>query len=108
MLALNRLSVRFAHGVKRRMQPSLISSPVITVELGDAKGFQQGFELEKCRVFVIRQHLCQYFSCAVVDGVPQPTRLPFGLHKAPHLVHFCFDLLPLTQLDDGLSRLNLG
>nr|WP_281063338.1 hypothetical protein [Leptolyngbya sp. Cla-17] len=40
--------------------------------------------------------------------MPQPTLLLLGVDKTTHLIHFCLYILPLAQLDDGLSRFKLG
>jgi hypothetical protein len=39
--------------MKHWFETALVSSPIIRVELGDAKWFQQRFEFEKRRVFVV-------------------------------------------------------
>jgi len=105
MFALNRLSIHFADRMKHRFDMPLIRSPSIGVKLGDAERFKERFQFEKCSIFVVCQHIRQYGSRFVVNGVPQPPLLSLGTYKAPHFIEFCLCIFPPTKIYEGLSWL---
>jgi hypothetical protein len=70
MLSLNLLRMAFSHSMDRWFNMTVIGSPSIGVILTDAEGFKQGLQLEKCLIFVVRQHISQDRARLMIDGVP--------------------------------------
>src|SRR5882762_4445965 len=89
MLALDLLSIALAGAVDFRGEVSLVGTPVICIVARDAKGLQQGSELQEHLVLSTTKHLRQDFPCPMIDGMPQPPWLFLFTHKAPHFIDLC-------------------
>src|SRR5262245_13371320 len=86
MLAFNLLRVALARYVGLRSQLPRVGSPVVSEETADAKGLQQGCELQEHLVLAAAEHVCQDFPRPVIAGMPQPPRFFLLAHIAPHLI----------------------
>src|SRR5215475_497850 len=64
----------------------LVGAPAVRVKLRDAKGLQELLQLEEDGVFASSEHLRQHLPGVVINGVPEPSRMRFRLHKTPHFV----------------------
>lgn len=53
MLPLDLLRVPFSNRVKHGSDMTFVSTPAIAIELHDAKGLEQRFQLQKSFVFVV-------------------------------------------------------
>ncbi len=76
---------------------SLVSSPIIGIKLGKMKRFQDFFEFQKDRIFTIPKDISQHFSTLMINGMPQPSLIPFLSHEALHFIHF--SLIKFLNLD---------
>jgi hypothetical protein len=92
VLAFNRLSVAFAHGVLFRGEMAPVGAPFVRVVAGDTTGIQEGFEFQE-RIVCAAAHDIRYHAARVViERVPQPPRRLFVADKTPHLVKFYLEL----------------
>lgn len=103
MLALDRLSIRFANGMKSWANLPFIRTIAIGIELCNPKRLQQCFQLQKRAILMVRQYIRQYFPGLMVNCMPQPALLFLGANETPHLIHFRFYIFPLAEPNDGLS-----
>ena len=55
-------------------------------ETRDAKGLQQGFELQKHLVSATTENVGLDLTGPMIDGMPQPAGLALLAHKAPHFI----------------------
>ena len=60
--------------------------PMVGKKTRDAKGPQQGFELQKHLVSATTENVGQDLTGPMIDGMPQPTGLALLAHKAPHFI----------------------
>jgi hypothetical protein len=90
MLALDLLRLAFAQLVLCGFQMTRVSPPIIREESHDPKGLQQGFQLQKHLVLASAKDIRQDNPGAMIDRMPEPSRLLLLAHKAPHFVDFCF------------------
>jgi hypothetical protein len=90
MLAFDLLRMGFAHRVLRGIAIALVGTPAIGVKAGDAKRFEQGFQLQKHRILTPAKDIGQDFSRVVIDRMPEPALLRFLPNDTPHLINFCF------------------
>jgi len=72
MLPFHLLRIAFSRNVSFGGQMPGVRSPMIGQEAGDAKGFEQGFELQEHFVLAAAKHIGQNLSGLVIDGMPQP------------------------------------
>jgi len=86
MLTLDFLGVVFARLVMLGVDMPLVSTPAIGVIRRDTKGFQRRFELQKNFVLASAKDLCQHRSSVMINGVPQPARIPFVVYITPPFV----------------------
>jgi hypothetical protein len=86
MFPLNLLRVAFPRHMNFRGQMPSLRPPLIGEEARDAKGFQQGLELQEDFVLATAKHICQDLSGPVIESMPQPTRLLLLPHEALHFV----------------------
>jgi len=70
------------------IQLTLVGPPPIGVIPRDAKGLQQCLQLQKNAIFPPPKNICQYLATAMVNGMPEPTRIRFRLDETPHFVEF--------------------
>src|SRR6185503_2467884 len=49
-------------------------------------GLQELLQLEEDGVFARSKHIGQHLPGVVINGVPEPSRMRFRLHKTPHFV----------------------
>ena len=87
MLALDFLGVAFAGAMPCGFQMSGVCTPMIRIKAGEPKGLQQRFALQKDRVFAAPEDRRQDGSRAMINGMPQPTRVVFVADKRPHFIH---------------------
>src|SRR6266704_585084 len=86
MFALDFLRVVFTYSMLLWIEVTRIRSPPIGVIARDAKRFEQLFQLQKDIVLSAPKDVRSYLATVVINGVPQPTRMRFRLHKTPHFV----------------------
>ena len=87
MLPFNLLRIAFTRDMRFGGQMPGVRSPVISEEACDAKGFEQGFELQEHFVLVAAKHLGQDLSSPVIDGIPQPAGFLLLAYRAPHFIN---------------------
>jgi hypothetical protein len=80
------------------VEMSLISTPTIRVKAGDAKRFQQGFELHKDRIVPSPKDVREHCTAAMIDRVPEPPRVRFAAHVTPHFVQLGREPAPMIEL----------
>jgi hypothetical protein len=90
VLALNLLRVALAWRVLFRIEVTRIGAPIIGIILGDPKGFQQGFQLQKHCILTPPKDIGQDLARVVIDRMPEPAWVPFVPDKRPHLIHLRF------------------
>lgn len=90
MFALDLLRITLARAVLCGIQMPGICAPMIGMIAPNAKGGQQGFQLDKDFVLTPPKDVRQDLPTAVIDGVPQPSLVLLLAHKTPHLVDFRF------------------
>src|SRR5882724_1853208 len=90
MLALDFLRVPFARAMYLGVQMPGVCAPMIGVVAGQPEGLEQRFELQKDLVCAATKDVGQDLSCAVIDGMPEPTWVAFVPDKRPHLIHLRF------------------
>ena|SRR5215470_7471996 len=88
MLALDLLRVALAGAMNRGLELPLVSTPIVCIVVRDTKGLKQCFQLYKDLVLAPTKDVRQDLPGAVINGMPEPARLLFLAHKAPHFVHF--------------------
>src|SRR5215510_10727426 len=74
----------------------LVGSPAVRVKLCDAEWLQELLQLEEDGVFASSEHVGQHLPGVVINGVPEPARMRFRLHKTPHFVELRAE--PMTHL----------
>src|SRR5262245_53183522 len=75
---------------------SFVGTPAVGEISGDAKGFQQRFELQKDGVLPSSEHIGQYLARLVINGVPSSARLGLAMNVTPHLIELGAE--PTTHL----------
>ena len=70
MLAFNFLRLLFAHFVLLGVDMALIGAPAIGVKTGDAKRFQQGWQLQKDRILPSPKDIGEYLPTVMIDRMP--------------------------------------
>ena len=88
MRPLNLLRITFARDRSFGGQVPGVCPPIIGKEARDAKGLQQGFELQEHLVSATTKAVRQDLSGPVINGGPEPARLLLLPDKAPHCVDF--------------------
>src|SRR5712691_7627059 len=73
-----------------------VGPPAVGEIACDAKGLQQRFERQKDGVLPSSEHRGQHLARVVINGVPEPARIGFAVHVAPHLVELGAE--PTTHL----------
>src|SRR5215468_7499367 len=86
VLALDFLRILLAYVMPLWVDMPLVGSPSIRVKLGDAEWLQELLQLEEDGVFTSSEYIGQHVPGVVINGVPEPSRMRFRLHKAPHFV----------------------
>src|SRR5215468_9452270 len=86
VLALDFLRVLLAYVMLLGVDMPLVGAPAVRVKLRDAKGLQELLQLEEDGVFASSEHIRQHLPGVVINGVPEPARMRFRLHKTPHVV----------------------
>jgi hypothetical protein len=61
---------------------------MVSKEPRDAKGLQQGFELQKHFVLAATENVGQDLTGSMIEGMPQPAGLTLHAHKTPHFIDF--------------------
>src|SRR5262245_32468926 len=74
----------------------LVGAPAVRVKLRDAKGLQELLQLEEDGVLAPSEYIGQHLPAVVINGVPEPARMRFRLHKTPHFVELRAE--PTTHL----------
>jgi len=95
-LALDFLRVLLASVMLLGSEMPLIGPPSVSVIRGDAKGLSQLLQPQEDVVLPPPEHLRSYLPALVIDGVPEPSRMRFRLHKTPHVVELGAE--PTTHL----------
>src|SRR5262249_43988687 len=72
--------------------------PAVRVKRCNAKGLQELLQLEEDGVFAPSEHIGQYRPGAVINGVPEPSRICFRFHKTPPFVELRAEPTPHLQL----------
>src|SRR5215475_11600097 len=90
MLPFYFLRVPFARAMHFRLQMPSVCAPMIGIKAGQAKRFQQRFELQKYLIFPATKHIRQDGTGMMIDGMPQPPWFLFLADKTPHFVHLGF------------------
>lgn len=90
MLAFDLLGIAFAWLVLIGIDMTGVSTPIVCVILRDAKGFQQGFELQKSFILATSKDIGQNFATTVVNGMPKPSLIFLAPHVTLHLISFSF------------------
>src|SRR5215813_14214790 len=98
VLALDFLRVLLAYVMLLWVDMPLVGTPAVRVKLRDAKGLQELLQLEEDGVFASSEHIRQHLPGVVINGVPEPSRMCFRLHKTPHLVELRAEPTPHLQL----------
>src|SRR5262252_10850791 len=98
VLALDFLRVLLAHVVLLGIYVPLVGSPAVRVKFRDAKRLQELLQLEEDGVFASSEHIRQHLPAVVINGVPEPARMRFRLHKTPHFVELRAEPMPHLQL----------
>ena len=98
VLALDFLRVLLAHVVLLDIKMPLVGAPAVRVKFRDAKGLQELLQFEEDGVFAPSEHIRQHLPCVVINGVPEPARMRFRLHKTPHFVELRAEPTPHLQL----------
>src|SRR5499425_3957483 len=96
MFALDFLCILLAHLMLLGIDVPLVGSPSVRVKFCDAKGLQELLQLEEDDVFASSEHIRQHLPGVVINGVPEPSRMRFRLHKTPHFVELRAE--PTTHL----------
>jgi hypothetical protein len=86
MLALDFLRVLLASVMLLGIDMPLIGAPSVGVILCDANGLSQLLPLQEDRVLTPSKHIRSHLPGMVINGVPEPSRMRFRLHKTPHFV----------------------
>src|SRR5215470_18948434 len=86
VLALDFLRVLLAYVMLFWIDMPLVGAPAVRVKLRDAKGLQELLQLEEDGVFTPSEHIGQHLPGAVINGVPEPSRICFRFHKTPPFV----------------------
>ena len=103
MLPFHRLRIAFPRDMRFGGQLPGIRPPLIGQEAGEAKGFEQGFELPEPVVVAAAKHRGQNLSGLVSEGMPQPAGCLLLAHEAPHFVGL--GIFDLSNTDSYLVRL---
>src|SRR5262249_848242 len=86
----------------------LVGSPAVRGKLRDAKGLQELLQLEEDGVLASSEHIRQHLPGVVINGVPEPARMRFRLHKTPHFVELRAEPTPhLPRIRAPDSHLHL-
>src|SRR6266581_4390064 len=109
MLAFDLLRVALARAMNLRLQMPRVGAPMIRIILGDPKGLQQPFQLQKHLILATLKDIGKDGPREVIDRVPKPPLLLFLADKRPHLIHLGFastldthgDLVALPSAQQG-------
>jgi hypothetical protein len=85
-LALDVRRVLLAYVMLRGSEMPRLGPPAVGVILRDAKGLSQLLQPQKDVVLPPPAHLRSHLPGLVINGVPEPSRMRFRLHKTPHFV----------------------
>jgi hypothetical protein len=88
VFALDFLRLGLAHFVLLCLKMSLVGPSAIGIQPCDAKPLQQGCELHKDRILPPPKDMHEYFPTAMINRVPQPSRVRFLPNIPPHLIEF--------------------
>src|SRR5262245_26309243 len=86
VLALDFLRILLADVMLLGSEMPLIGPPAVGVILGDAKGLQQRLQPQEDIVLPPPEHIRSHLPGVVINGVPEPSRMPLRLHKTPPFV----------------------
>ena len=86
VLALDFLRVLLAYVMLLGSEMPLIGPPAVGIILGDAKGLEQLLQPQEDVVLPPPEHIRSHLPGLVINGVPEPSRMRFRLHKTPHFV----------------------
>ena len=92
MLALDLLRVPLTRAMPLGVQRPGVCAPMIGVVAGQPKGLEQHFALQKDDVFAATKDRGQDLSRAVIDGMPEPTWVPFVADKI-HMSSIAWDAI---------------
>ena len=88
VLACDLLRMGFANRVLRRINMTLVRAPSIGREAGDVTGCQELLSWEKHVILPAPKDIRQYGPTVRINHMPEPPRLGFLAHIAPHLIAF--------------------
>ena len=91
MLALDRLGIAFSDAMPVGRQVALVSAPVVRQEALNTERLQQRFQLQKCRIRSIAEHISENDARRMIDRMPQPALTTLAADEAPHLVDLAND-----------------
>jgi hypothetical protein len=98
VFALDFLRVLLPYVMRLDIEMPLIGPPSGGVILGDAQGLEQLLQPQEAVVLPPPEHIRSHLPGVVINGVPEPSRLRFRLHKTPPFVELGAQSTPHLQL----------
>ena len=105
MLPFDLLGIRLADRVLCGWQVAFVGAPVVRVKAGDPERRQLLLELQEDFIPAITEGIRENFAGAVIDRMPQPTRMLLVLDVTPHLVQLGFLIFNLLNVNNNFLRI---
>jgi hypothetical protein len=93
VFALCSLSILLAGNVFVTCKISLVRTPTIRAESGDAERFKRGFKFSENNILPLSKDKCRDTASFMIRGKPKPTLILLGSDKAPYFVKLGFGCL---------------